>query len=99
MSEQEKKLCDIKIAGHSFQITAPEDQIQVLERARTLLNDQVSRLMTSYPKATLDHALVVSALNLANELMQYQEQSLVSTHAIDMELAQIEKKITQALEE
>lgn len=81
----------VKILGKDYQVACPEEQVHSLIDAALLLDGKMKEVKASGRVIGLDRIAVITALNLAHELLIRQESEL--------RLIAMYDKLEEALEE
>ena len=88
---------NISILGRDYQISCPPEQEEMLRKAARYLDKQMEKTKGRGSTLGFEKVAVLTALNLAYELMQSNQNASTSENASLQEISQLERKIDAAL--
>lgn len=80
--------CTVEIFGRNYRFKYPSDKLQQLTATAAELDLRLSNQATEMPLATRDQLLLLTAINLLNELSEHKAQTMQQIQAL---LAQIKE--------
>lgn len=89
----------VKILDKEYQVSCPQDEVDALTAAARHLDGQMRQIRESGKVFGLDRIAVMTALNLANELLQNRTASASSQRESDQLARSLTDRITRALGE
>ena len=95
---QDAKPVSITILDKEYLISCPENERDQLYSAAKLLNEKLLELKNSGKVIGTERMAVMTALNLASELLSYKQQNTVYTDRVDSTLKRLYTKIDGVLE-
>ena len=98
MSDHDQILA-VKILDRSYKVKCSPEQAAELEQAAHYLNDQMKKVRQSANVTSTDRIAIVTALNVAHELLQLKKQSNGYIDIMNQRIKHLQDKIHQALEE
>ncbi|MHB1948379.1 MAG: cell division protein ZapA [Gammaproteobacteria bacterium] len=87
----------IKILGKSYQIKCPEDEASALQEAAFYLEKKMRETRDTSKVLSIDRIAVITALNMAHQLLELETQAIEKAHAIQQRLRDIQNKVDTAL--
>ncbi|WDD97902.1 cell division protein ZapA [Thalassomonas actiniarum] len=88
---------EIKIADKRLKVACPQGQESALISAASELNARLEKTRSSPAVATLEQALLLTALNLSNDLLQLQQQKEQEQQQTQEQIQLLQATIEQAL--
>ncbi|WDE06631.1 cell division protein ZapA [Thalassomonas viridans] len=88
---------EIKIADRRLKVACPQGQEAALLAAANELNARLEKTRTSPAVATLEQALLLTALNLSNDLLQSEQQREREQQQTREQIQLLQSTIKQAL--
>jgi len=89
----------ITILDKEYLISCPENEREQLYTAAKLLNDKLMELKSTGKVIGTERMAVMTALNLASELLSYKRQNTVYNDTIDSTIKRLYNKIDGVLEQ
>jgi len=89
----------VKILDKEYQVSCPQDEVDALTAAARHVDGQMRQIRESGKVFGLDRIAVMTALNLANELLQNRTASASSQRESDQLARSLTDRITRALGE
>jgi len=93
---KENNAINIKILDKEYQIACPPGEEATLQEAATLLNKRMKKLQKSGKVVGLDRIAVITALNLANDFLTYQNNDQVEEQVTE-KIRSLKKRVTEAI--
>ena len=94
---RETKPVTITILDKEYLISCAENEREQLYAAAKLLNDKLMELKTTGKVIGTERMAVMTALNLASEMLSYKQQNTVYNDSIDSTLKRLYSKIDGVL--
>jgi len=88
---------EIKIADRKLKVACPQGQESALVSAANELNARLEKTKSSPAVATLEQALLLTALNLSNDFLQLQQQREDERQQTQEQIRLLQSTIEQAL--
>jgi len=95
---QDSKPVSITILDKEYLISCPENERDQLYSAVKLLNEKLLELKSTGKVIGTERMAVMTALNLASEMLSYKQQNSVYTDTVDTTLKRLYNKIDGVLE-
>ena len=92
-----KQTVEIKVIERKLKVACPRGQETALVSAATELNTRLEQAIKSDAIATPEQALLITALNLANDLLQTQQQMETDRNQTQSKIELLQSTIEQAL--
>ena len=89
----------IEILGKVYPVRCSEAEVSSLQLAAQMLNKKMSEVQESGKAINLERIAIITALNLANQLLQNDNQKSVVMQSINQRLLQLQNKVDSALKE
>ncbi len=86
----------IEIMGKTYQIRCPETEINALQRAAQYLEEKM-RLIRESGILSFDRVAIITALNVAHQLLTLEQQKNQHAHAVNQRLTALQLKVEKAL--
>lgn len=88
---------NIEILGKSYQIRCPESELPSLQRAAQFLEERMKYLRDHANVLSLDRLAIITALNMANQLLTIEHEKAEQIHAINQRLHELQAKIERVV--
>lgn len=95
---RDPKPVTISILDKDYLISCPENERDQLYAAAKLLNDKLMELKSTGKVIGTERMAVMTALNLASELLSYKQENTVYNDRIDSTIKRLYSKIDGVLE-
>jgi cell division protein ZapA len=92
------KATSIQVMGKDYHIACPENKIPELHAAVKLLNTTMQEIKSSSKSVDNEKIAVMAAINLANELLNLQDNALWQSSELQGKLTTLCNKVEKALE-
>ncbi len=89
----------VRILDKEYQVSCRQDEVDALTASARYLDQQMRQIRESGKVFGLDRIAVMSALNIANELLQQRQAVDGVQHQADTMVRQLTDRITEALAE
>ena len=89
----------VRILDKEYQVSCPQDEVDALTAAARHVDGQMRQIREGGKVFGLDRIAVMTALNLANELLQTRNESTSSRRESDQLARSLTDRITRALGE
>ena len=86
----------IEIMGKTYQIKCPAAEINALQRAAQYLEEKM-RLIRESGILHLDRVAIITALNVAHQLLTIEQQKNQYAHMVNQRLTELKVKVENAL--
>ena len=93
----EAKPVNVKILDKDYLISCTEEEREQLHTAVTFLNVKMKEVKDSGKIVGSERIAVMTALNIAHELLAHQQENNHYTHSVDSVLRRLQNKIDEAL--
>jgi cell division protein ZapA len=87
----------IEILGKQYPVRCQEAEVNSLQLAANLLNQKMSEVQESGKAINLERIAIITALNMANQLLQSDTQKSTVLQTINHRLLQLQNKVDSAL--
>lgn len=87
----------IEILGKSYPVRCNESEVNSLQMAAKLLNQKMSEVQESGKAINLERIAIITALNMAHQLLQADSQKTNVMQRINLRLQQMQNKVESAL--
>lgn len=87
---------EIEILGKLYPVRCPESEILSLQAAADYLNDKMSAVQGSGKAINLERIAIMTALNMANELLQLDQEKNKLVHKINQRITHMQDKLDTA---
>lgn len=95
-SSQDNQTLSINILDRSYNIRCPKDQAEALKESAQYLDGQMRKMRSGNQVMSTDRVAVVTALNLAHELLTYRSHH--SENEINERISNMRKTIAKVLD-
>ena len=89
----------IEILGKQYPVRCSEAEVNSLQLAAKLLNQKMSEVQESGKAINLERIAIITALNLANQLVQTDSQKSTVMQKINQRLTNLQSKLDSAMQE
>lgn len=89
----------IEILSKQYPVRCSEAEVNSLQMAAKLLNQKMSEVQESGKAINLERIAIITALNLANQLLQTDTQKSSAMQTINQRLTSMQSKLEAALQE
>lgn len=89
----------ITISGKEYQIACPKEEKAALLSSAQMLNDNMEQIRSTGKVVGLDRIAVMTALNLAHELINLQDHEDNGLDDVNRSISQMNEKVSAFLEE
>lgn len=86
----------IEIMGKTYQIKCLETEVNSLQRAAQYLEEKM-RLVRASGILSLDRVAIITALNIAHQLLLLEQQKNQQTQLLNQRLSKLQHKVENAL--
>jgi len=86
----------IEIMGKTYQIKCPETEVNSLQRAAQYLEEKM-RLIRASGILSLDRVAIITALNMAHQLLMLEQQKNQQAQLLNQRLTELQNKVESAL--
>tara|TARA_R110000868_G_scaffold108769_6_gene296643 strand:+ start:1421 stop:1750 length:330 start_codon:yes stop_codon:yes gene_type:complete len=87
----------IEILGKPYPVRCSESEVTSLQKAADLLNQKMKEVQDSGKAINLERIAIVTALNMANQLLQTDNQKSSVMQKINQRLMQLQEKVELSL--
>jgi cell division protein ZapA len=87
----------IEILGKFYQIRCPESELQSLQEAAKYVNEKMSEVQESGKAINLERIAIITALNIAHQLLQEDNQKSSMMTKINQRLSSMQDKLDTAM--
>lgn len=87
----------IEILGKLYPVRCLESEAKSLQQAALYLNKKMAEVQDSGKAINLERIAIITALNIAHEFLQLNDQKSTLTNRINQRVAYLQEKIDQAL--
>lgn len=87
----------IEILGKIYPIRCLESELPGLQQAASYLNRQMQEIQNSGKVINLERIAIISALNIAHQFLQYDQQKNSLVTAINKRIGQLHERLDYAL--
>lgn len=87
----------IEILGKQYPVRCSEAEVNSLQMAAKLLNQKMSEVQESGKAINLERIAIITALNMANQLLQTDNQKSSVMQKINQRLTSMQSKLESAL--
>lgn len=88
----------IEILGKQYPVRCQESEVNSLQQAAKLLNQKMSEVQESGKAINLERIAIITGLNLANQLLQTDNQKSSVMQKINQRLVNLQNKLETALQ-
>ena len=89
----------IEILGKQYPVRCSEEEVISLQMAAKLLNQKMSEVQDSGKAINLERIAIITALNMAHQLLQTDNQKSSVMQKINQRLTNLQSKLESALNE
>lgn len=87
----------IEILGKLYPIRCPESEVKSLQQAAEFLNQKMTEVQNSGKAINLERIAIISALNIANQYLQLDQQKDNRMQTINQRLAHLNDQLENAM--
>jgi cell division protein ZapA len=87
----------LRILDREYVVACPEDEKETLIASAKYLNQKVQEVREGGKVVSTERMVVVSALNIIHEYLQYKQQQDEQTQSLNSQVAGLQEKIELAL--
>jgi cell division protein ZapA len=87
----------IEILGKPYPIRCPESELQALQEAAKYLHDKMSEVQESGKAINLERIAIITALNIAYELLQGEQQKSSIVTKVHQRIMHLHDKLDTAI--
>jgi cell division protein ZapA len=87
----------IEILGKFYSVRCPETELLSLQEAAKFLNQQMAEVQESGKAINLERIAIISALNIAHQFLQADQQKNGFINKVNQRIAQLQTKLDSAL--
>ncbi len=99
MSSGKSVPVNLHILDKDYVVACPEEERQTLMASAQYLNEKLKEVRGSGKVVSTERIVVISALNIIHEYLQYKQKNEKDEQAINAELVRLQEKIGVALSE
>lgn len=89
----------IEILGKQYPVRCLESEVESLQKAARLLDQNMQQVQESGKAINLERIAIISALNIAHQLIEIDSQKGNVLHAVNQRIAKLQQKVESALEQ
>lgn len=89
----------IEILDKQYPVRCLETEVESLQKAAKLLNQKMSEVQESGKAINLERIAIITALNMANQLLQIDSQKSSVMQKINQKLVSLQNKLDSALDD
>lgn len=94
---KEGRTTTINLMGKDYQVSCPEGREESLFKASEYLNEHIDKISSSRNMLRMDKIVIQSALNMANELLDYKKEQEHAYEELNDKLSILQTKLDNAL--
>jgi len=87
----------IEILGKYYPVKCMESELKSLQQAADYLNSEMKQVQESGKAINLERIAIITALNMANQLLQVDQQKSGLMNKINQRIAQLQDKLDGAI--
>ena len=87
----------IEILGKLYPIRCPESEVKSLQLAADYLNKKMREVQESGKAINLERIAIITALNIANQFLQVDQQKSTVMDKINKKIAQLQDKLDSSM--
>ncbi len=87
----------IEILGRLYPIRCPESEVESLQQAADFLNEKMTEVQKSGKINNLERIAIITALNIAHQLLQLDQQKTSLVGKINQRIAHLQDKLETAI--
>lgn len=91
------QLIEVKILDREYKIKCPKEEMQELQEAARLVDNRMRELRKAGSTTSLEQVAVVTALNMAHDLMLSKQQKHSYVDMMSNRIQELHQKIEQAV--
>jgi cell division protein ZapA len=91
------KPVNLRILDKDYVIACPENECETLSASARYLTQKIQEVKEGGKIVSIERLVVVSALNIIHEYMQYKQQREQDIHTLEQHIEQLQAKIELAL--
>jgi cell division protein ZapA len=99
MSQGQSVPVNLRILDKDYVVACPEEERETLMASAQFLNERVQEVREGGKVVSTERIVVVSALNIVHEYLQYKQQKTDEIYALNSEIMRMQEKIDLALSE
>jgi len=99
MSHGQSVPVNLRILDKDYVVACPEEERETLTASAQFLNDRVQEIREGGKVVSTERIVVISALNIVHEYLQYKQQKADEIYALNSEIMRMQEKIDLALSE
>ncbi|RKZ72859.1 MAG: cell division protein ZapA [Candidatus Parabeggiatoa sp. nov. 1] len=88
---------NLRILDKDYVVACPEDERDTLMASARFLNEKVQQIRGGGKVVSTERIVVISALNIVHEYLQYKQQKDDDINTIENDIVQLQEKIGLAL--
>lgn len=89
----------IEILGKAYPVRCNEHEVASLQSAAQLLNQKMAEIQDSGKVINLERIAIITALNMANQLLQSDHQKSSAMQKINQRLLQLQHKVDLVMQD
>lgn len=97
MQNQDTQTVTFEIMKKNFTVSCPKNKLTELSEAVSYLESKMRELSTSGPATKIDQLAIITALNIARELITVKQKKQQKMHDITETIQKLKNKIDQML--
>ncbi|OQY49475.1 MAG: cell division protein ZapA [Candidatus Parabeggiatoa sp. nov. 2] len=90
---------NLRILDKDYVVACPEEERDTLVASAQFLNDRVQEVREGGKVVSTERIVVISALNIVHEYLQYKQQKADEIYTLNSEIMRLQEKIDLALSE
>jgi cell division protein ZapA len=90
---------NLRILDKDYVVACPEEERETLVASAQFLNDRVQEVREGGKVVSTERIVVISALNIVHEYLQYKQQKADEIYNLNSEIMRLQEKIELALSE
>lgn len=87
----------IEILGKLYPVRCPESEIKLLQQAAEFLNQKMSEVQDSGKAINLERIAIITALNIAHQLLQSDQQKNSMVSKIQQRITSLQDRLDTAM--
>ncbi len=99
MSHDQSVPINLRILDKDYVVACPEDERETLIASAKFLNERVREVREGGKVVSTERIVVISALNIVHEYLQYKQKKADEIYALNSEIMRLQEKIDIALSE
>ena len=89
----------VRILDKDYQVACAPEEVESLNAAARLLNDNMARIRETGKVVGLDRIAVMAALNIANDYLRIRSASTATEQFLDRRVVELTQRIDRVIEE